>query len=81
MTLRSDIRQAYADRPSRKDRFLHDDRELGGTVVIHYIKKAEWFVETWLALLGGVEEEDGRILPSSFEDDEEGVKLVKGVGL
>lgn len=80
MALRSDIRLAYADRPSRKDRFLHDERELGGTVVIHYIKKAEWFVETWLALLGGVEEEDGRILPS-FDEDEEGVKLVKGVGL
>lgn len=81
MALRSEIRQVYADRPSRKDRFMHDDRELGGTVVIHYIKRAEWFVETWLALLGGVEEEDGRILPSSFDEDEEGVKVVKGVGL
>ena len=78
--LRAEIRQVYAERPSRQERFLHDERELGGTVVIHYIKKAEWFVETWLALLGGVEEEDGRILPSgSLEGD--GVKLSKGVGL
>jgi hypothetical protein len=56
---------------------MNDERELGGTVVIHYIKKPEWFVETWLALLGGVEEEDGRLLPSQ----EEGVQVGKGAGL
>lgn len=76
--LRAEIRQVYAERPSRKERFMNDERELGGTVVIHYIKKPEWFVETWLALLGGVEEEDGRLL-STGED--EGVKLGKGIGL
>lgn len=84
MALRADIRQVYADRPSRQERFLHDERELGGTVVIHYIKKAEWFVETWLALLGGVDEEDGRILPSGSSSGDlefDGVKLSKGNGL
>lgn len=95
LALRGDIRQTYAERPSRKERFLHDERELGGTVVIHYIKKAEWFVETWLALLGGVDEEDGRMPISSAsapaspgaaaaaEDDDlpEGVRLAKGLGL
>jgi hypothetical protein len=85
LALRADIRQVYADRPSRQERFLHDERELGGTVVIHYIKKAEWFVETWLALLGGVDEEDGRILPSAStlpgDIEVEGVKLSKGNGL
>jgi hypothetical protein len=75
--LRADVRQVYSERPSRKERFLNDERELGGTVVIHYIKKPEWFVETWLALLGGVEEEDGRVLPSQAE----GVQVNKGVGL
>jgi hypothetical protein len=81
--LRADIRQVYAERPSRQERFLNDERELGGTVVIHYIKKPEWFVETWLALLGGVEEEDGRLSPAGQqgEVDDEGVKLGKGVGL
>lgn len=95
MELRTDIRQVYAERPSRQERFLHDERELGGTVVIHYIKKPEWFVETWLALLGGVEEDDGRILPSSPSSSTssgsvaaavdqlvmEGVKVSKGSGL
>jgi hypothetical protein len=76
--LRADIRQVYSERPSRKERFLNDERELGGTVVIHYIKKAEWFSETWLALLGGVEEEDGRL---PIVEEGEGVKLGKGHGL
>lgn len=75
---RADIRQVYAQRPSRKERFMNDERELGGTVVIHYIKKPEWFVETWLALLGGVEEEDGRL---PVLEEGEGVKLGKGHGL
>lgn len=75
--LRAEVRQVYSERPSRKERFLNDERELGGTVVIHYIKKSEWFVETWLALLGGVEEEDGRVLPAQ----DEGVLVGKGIGL
>ncbi|ORX33532.1 hypothetical protein BD324DRAFT_639680 [Kockovaella imperatae] len=39
-------------RPSRSSRFLDDADERGGTVVVHYIKKREWFIETMVALLG-----------------------------
>jgi hypothetical protein len=52
MTLREWISTLYVARPSRLQRFLGDPEERGGTVVVHYIKKAEWFAETWLALLG-----------------------------
>lgn len=44
--------RAYASRPSRLERFMGDPEERGGTVIVHYIKKDQWFTETWLALLG-----------------------------
>jgi hypothetical protein len=54
--IRKSITAMYEQRPKRIDRFLGDERERGGTVVVHYIKKQEWFVETMVALLGGAEE-------------------------
>jgi hypothetical protein len=55
--LRSSISSTFSSRPARKERFLGDDEERGGTVVVHYIKKQEWFVETMVALLGGADEQ------------------------
>lgn len=45
------IEGAMARRPSRRERFLGDERERGGTVIVHFIKKNEWFWETAAALL------------------------------
>lgn len=39
-----------ASKPTRSDRFLNSDH--GGTVIVHYIKKHEWFKETIAAMLG-----------------------------
>lgn len=47
----------FATRPTRTERFLGDPEERGGTVVVHYIKKADWFVETMIAFLGTAEEQ------------------------
>lgn len=44
------IQQAYNDRETPDKRYL--GRNLGGTIVVHYLKKDEWFLETSLALLG-----------------------------
>ncbi|WVW78866.1 hypothetical protein I302_100829 [Kwoniella bestiolae CBS 10118] len=52
------INRAYTSRPSRRERFMGDESEGGGTVVVHFIKKNEWFVETMIALLGGGSDED-----------------------
>jgi hypothetical protein len=41
-------------REGRKKRY--NGQRLGGTVVVHFIKKHMWFFETVLALLGGEEE-------------------------
>ncbi|ORY25363.1 hypothetical protein BCR39DRAFT_544488 [Naematelia encephala] len=53
------ITKLYSSRPTRNERFLGDPRERGGTVVVHYIKKPEWFVETMVALLGSADEQGG----------------------
>lgn len=45
------IDAAMARRPTRRERFLGDERERGGTVIVHFIKKSEWFWETAAALL------------------------------
>lgn len=45
------IESAMAHRPTRRERFLGDERERGGTVIVHFIKKNEWFWETAAALL------------------------------
>ncbi|WVF70198.1 hypothetical protein IAT40_004986 [Kwoniella sp. CBS 6097] len=54
---REKINRVFASRPSRVERFLGDPEERGGTVVVHYIKKPEWFVETSIALLGGADDQ------------------------
>lgn len=54
--LKTRIQEVYDRRPSRTDRFLGDVEERGGTVVVHFIKRQEWWVDTMLALLGGPEE-------------------------
>ncbi|KAH9046248.1 glycosyltransferase family 31 protein [Lactarius hengduanensis] len=45
---------AWQMREGRKKRY--NGQRLGGTVVVHFIKKHMWFLETVLALLGGDEE-------------------------
>ncbi|WWC87286.1 uncharacterized protein L201_002174 [Kwoniella dendrophila CBS 6074] len=56
--IKQKINKAYNERLSRKEKFLNDEFESGGTVVVHYIKKNEWFIETMIALLGGKSNED-----------------------
>jgi hypothetical protein len=41
-------------REGRKTRYNH--QRLGGTIVVHFVKKHMWFFETVLALLEGEEE-------------------------
>ena len=55
--MRQHISRAVAIRPTRSDRFMGDPEERGGTVVVHYIKRPEWFVETMVALLGTADEQ------------------------
>ncbi|WWD21953.1 hypothetical protein CI109_106441 [Kwoniella shandongensis] len=55
--IRQKIDKAFSVRPSRKDRFMGDENERGGTVVVHYIKKQDWFIETMIALLGTADEQ------------------------
>ena len=45
---------AWQLREGRRKRY--NGQRLGGTVVVHFIKKHMWFFETVLALLGGDEE-------------------------
>ncbi|CAD6567355.1 MAG: hypothetical protein TREMPRED_003558 [Tremellales sp. Tagirdzhanova-0007] len=59
-SIRHQISRAFASRPTRNERFLGDPDERGGTVVVHYIKKPDWFIETMLAFLGNADERDGR---------------------
>lgn len=51
------VSRLYGQRPTRAERFLHDEQERGGTVVVHYIKKPEWFIETMVAMLGTADEQ------------------------
>lgn len=46
------IEEIYERRPTRLQRFREDPGERGGTAIVHYIKRPEWFMETALALLG-----------------------------
>lgn len=46
------LQAVYDHRPSREQRFRNDTHERGGTAIVHYIKRQEWFMETSLALLG-----------------------------
>lgn len=49
--------QAWDKREGRRKRY--EGERVGGTVVVHFIKKNEWFMETALALLGGEEIHEG----------------------
>lgn len=51
------ISRLYQNRPTRRDRFLGDEKERGGTVVVHYLKRQDWFIETMIALLGSADEQ------------------------
>ncbi|KAG8744033.1 hypothetical protein FRC10_010922 [Ceratobasidium sp. 414] len=44
------IQEAYDRRETRRERYM--GKKLGGTVVVHYLKKDEWFLETAVALRG-----------------------------
>ncbi|KAJ6575088.1 hypothetical protein B0H19DRAFT_935089 [Mycena capillaripes] len=52
---------AWARREGRKTRY--QDRRVGGTVVVHFIKKNMWYLETALALLEGDELSGSEDLP------------------
>jgi len=56
-TIRHGISQTHSTRPTRAERFLGDPKERGGTVVVHYIKKPDWFAETMIAFLGTADEQ------------------------
>ncbi|KAF8905559.1 hypothetical protein CPB84DRAFT_1771719 [Gymnopilus junonius] len=47
---------AWSHREGRKSRY--EGNRLGGTVVVHYIKKNMWYLETALALLEGEEQSE-----------------------
>ncbi|PLW58284.1 hypothetical protein PCANC_00848 [Puccinia coronata f. sp. avenae] len=49
----------------RDERFLH--RPHGGTVVVHYLKRSEWFLETSLILLGRAKTWDDGLVPLVYE--------------
>lgn len=44
---------AWTHREGRKKRY--ENKRVGGTVVVHFIKKNMWFLETALAMLDGEE--------------------------
>ncbi|KAJ9115015.1 hypothetical protein QFC22_005343 [Naganishia vaughanmartiniae] len=52
------LQAVYDRRPSRAQRFRNDPHERGGTAIVHYIKRQEWFMETSLALLGPSDDGD-----------------------
>lgn len=45
------VDRAWREREGRRERY--EGKKLGGTVLVHFIKKNEWWEETALALLGG----------------------------
>lgn len=48
------VEDAWQLREGRRKRY--NGQRLGGTIVVHFVKKHMWFFETVLALLGGDEE-------------------------
>lgn len=53
LALQRAVNRAWLEREGRKGRY--EGKKLGGTVLVHFIKKNEWWEETALALLGGDE--------------------------
>jgi len=56
---------AWTHREGRKTRF--EGKRIGGTVVVHFIKKNLWYLETALALLEGEEQSESE----KYESDRE----------
>lgn len=59
---------AWAHREGRRKRY--ETKRVGGTVVVHFIKKNMWFLETALALLEGEEYSDFEKHPRRGPDAE-----------
>jgi len=59
---------AWTHREGRKKRY--ESKRVGGTVVVHFIKKNKWFLETALALLEGEEYSEFERHPWRDSDDE-----------
>ena len=57
--LKRAVQHAWTSREGRRTRY--EGKKLGGTVVVHFIKRNEWWEETTLALLGGQDIVDGEI--------------------
>lgn len=57
--LRRAVQRAWETREGRRTRY--EGKKLGGTVVVHFIKRNEWWEETTLALLGGEDVVEGEI--------------------
>jgi hypothetical protein len=53
VALQRAVNRAWLEREGRKARY--EGKKLGGTILVHFIKKNEWWEETALALLGGDE--------------------------
>lgn len=53
MALQRAVNRAWLEREGRRVRYQH--KKLGGTILVHFIKKNEWWEETALAFLGGDE--------------------------
>lgn len=58
---------AWSAREGRRRRY--EEKRVGGTIVVHFIKKNPWFLETALALLEGEETTDREKARSIPPDD------------
>jgi len=61
--LKRAVQRAWEGREGRMTRY--EGKKLGGTVVVHFIKRNEWWEETTLALLGGEDIVEGEIYDRS----------------
>lgn len=74
----ADVEKAYSQREGLDVRFEGRKNKIGGTVVVHYIKKNWWYLETALALLEGEERVDAPVLSDADADaDKEKEKEAK----
>jgi hypothetical protein len=59
---------AWRHREGRRARY--EGKRLGGTIIVHFIKKNRWFLETAQAFLGGEEYSEAElVLQNSTIDD------------
>jgi len=59
---------AWTHREGRRARY--EGQRVGGTVVVHFIKKNMWYLETALALLEGEEQSESERYAASRRSDE-----------